>query len=390
MPSNIVTQYFPRSWTVYNVATGAIESQGSDNYSAVTKRDVIKSSNSGKRRFNSCAHTALTADYRIIDTKLQQLYSGSWRTRQDCWNYSMAYSSFNAESVAWRTPAEEQAPVGFVGRAFDKLWPDVDAEVNLVNFLLELRDFKRTFTSLRDTIAFIFSGRFATALAEANLNWSFGVSPFMGDIQKLVSSYSDFRKKVNELNQASGSTKTHHYSEEVSYAALTVTNLTSATSKYQTRYEPFVKKWTCTIKYTMKLRIPYPPTFQNYAKSLGFKFSLETIWNAIPFSFVLDWVVKIGDWLSRFDEKVPADITILDCCVSRKAEEVAIADWLAGTNVTTQRYSPYCPSWARYTLKSYYRSVIFPDVLSSSVSLPRLDNLSLRELGLSLSLLWRR
>lgn len=59
-----------------------------------------------------------------------------------------------------------------------------------------------------------------------------------------------------------------------------------------------------------------------YMASFGFNpFRLSNYWNAIPWTFVVDWVVDIGDLLDKYlsRELVPAKVTIHDFCVSQKS-----------------------------------------------------------------------
>lgn len=51
------------------------------------------------------------------------------------------------------------------------------------------------------------------------------------------------------------------------------------------------------------VRLDYHPgnTFLSSLTSLGVTNPLEVIWEKVPFSFVIDWGVSIGDWLSTMD-----------------------------------------------------------------------------------------
>lgn len=50
-------------------------------------------------------------------------------------------------------------------------------------------------------------------------------------------------------------------------------------------------------------RLDYIPdnTFLTAISSLGVSNPLEVLWEKIPFSFVIDWMVPVGDWISTFD-----------------------------------------------------------------------------------------
>lgn len=56
---------------------------------------------------------------------------------------------------------------------------------------------------------------------------------------------------------------------------------------------------------------------------LGINANPAIIWNAIPFSFIVDWFYDVGDFLERFTVKNVRPITeITDFCVSVKAKRV--------------------------------------------------------------------
>jgi hypothetical protein len=65
--------------------------------------------------------------------------------------------------------------------------------------------------------------------------------------------------------------------------------------------------------------------------SLGVNFNPRTLWNAIPWSFVIDWFVKIGDWLNTFEVKwMKPTIQIMDlmCSVKRSRKiSVSFTGW---------------------------------------------------------------
>jgi hypothetical protein len=145
--------------------------------------------------------------------------------------------------------------------------------------------------------------------------------------------------------------------------------------------------YTCNIRYKFtSLNPPPPPSNALFKKWIGFRGDPRIVWNAIPFSFVIDWVLKVGDWLSQFDEGAfPVRLTILDACVSRKF------------TLSCKFLHKYTPSTAwtssggdftfgEVTQKIYERSVILPSDVMSSNALPQWDNLSLRELALATSL----
>jgi hypothetical protein len=53
------------------------------------------------------------------------------------------------------------------------------------------------------------------------------------------------------------------------------------------------------------------------------------VWEAIPFSFVVDWFYRVQDFLQRYQEPLwPVTVTVMDFCVSYKVELMTKANLL--------------------------------------------------------------
>jgi hypothetical protein len=79
----------------------------------------------------------------------------------------------------------------------------------------------------------------------------------------------------------------------------------------------------------MRYTYTIPEIDSEYAKLkgvldlIGLKANLSIIWEAIPFSFVVDWFVSVDDFLRQFDTNyLESVVTILDFCYSIKSVEV--------------------------------------------------------------------
>jgi hypothetical protein len=221
------------------------------------------------------------------------------------------------------------------------------------------------------------------------LQYNYGYAPLAGDLLRIWSAYDDFRRQYtkfvqqnNKILYAREQTQTDVKAVYTTVASGNPWSMSKVTNAYTIKHH-------VTIKYRYSIVGPIPPPLPGlFLKFLGFRGNPKVIWDAIPFSFVVDWVLKVGDWLSKWDEgAIPYNISILDCCSSSKA------------TVVTEYYRRYTPSGDIYATPSsdhfygstkttqYVRGRVLPmDVLSSN-ALPRFDNLSLRELVLGAALL---
>jgi hypothetical protein len=100
--------------------------------------------------------------------------------------------------------------------------------------------------------------------------------------------------------------------------------------------------------------------------SLGINMNPEIIWDLIPFSFVVDWFIKVGDWLEGFKvNHLNSSVTILDMCYSIKTQ--VTSDYLTlrrvsgGTAAPATSSSPLCGMVeCRLTSSTYDRVRVTP------------------------------
>jgi hypothetical protein len=117
---------------------------------------------------------------------------------------------------------------------------------------------------------------------------------------------------------------------------------------------------------------------------LGLKVNASVIWEAIPFSFVVDWFVGVDDFLSQFDtDYLEAQVTILDFCYSFKVNESVAylvgAGWSESINRSNRR------PCATVDISRYTRRRTLPD--PGLFGLELVDGFGARQVGLGAALL---
>jgi len=205
--------------------------------------------------------------------------------------------------------------------------PRVRAELSGINSLIELTDFYHLagrLESLKRGVDFVFRDikwrdliknlltprSMSRALGSNYLSWKFFLDPFAADVQAVMHALGSIEKRIMRLLKESESVRLRHYAkvfnefdpvEPIEYvgdvfhdpdiARVAVTRFV--------HYEP--TKFHAEIQYTYR----YAAFQVEFAQLLGlldaFGINLNpaTIWRAIPFSFVIDWVVNVGRWLDR-------------------------------------------------------------------------------------------
>lgn len=106
----------------------------------------------------------------------------------------------------------------------------------------------------------------------------------------------------------------------------------------------FVKKAKCTVSGSYRYEIPMLESFVFLSSAMdnaGLHFDLATIWNAVPFSWLVDWVVPIGDALEADRKPWTEIVPVVEGTISWKIEyeirypKLSYAKW-AGRLYTSQ------------------------------------------------------
>jgi len=188
----------------------------------------------------------------------------------------------------------------------------INREISILNFLHELKDLKRMFH--------IWSRQLTTLLNIANghLNLKYGWKPFIQDVVSIWEALHKSQKKLKKLLENEG--KIRHFRTKLNtFGELfdvqpcdhgpyggdvfirCVDNVEDgfvpilATSAVK---DPRVVV-TGTIKYSYGLpRISVAQAkLRAILEAFGLAIDPQIIWDAIPFSFVVDWFWRVGDWL---------------------------------------------------------------------------------------------
>lgn len=179
-----------------------------------------------------------------------------------------------------------------------------------LNYPLEnIKDYKRLKGFLGMTLK-----RISQQGAGSFLTWKFAVAPLISDIEDIMSSISTYKKSMNSLVNATGGRRKKHFTSSLREFEDTV----------ETKSTGFLQPWVgfngCVlyeverdIRYEQSVfhaEIEYNYNYSRYQQQnaatlkllddLGLNFSLKHIWDALPWSFVVDWVLRVGDALDRF------------------------------------------------------------------------------------------
>lgn len=354
--------------------------------------DEIECDNSSKRKFNYCLHSKDTFEMHSNCITSYLVH---------CTHSRFTYgAAFHLKGGCWFTPSRPVEPTlpevtqQMRARAWQELLPKLESGFSLLNFLWELKDlpslFKQALKASRfiknsDIIKILKKGNTKTA-SELLLAYSFAIAPFMADVESICDLLAACDKEVNKFIAEGKKAQSYHYRED----------LGSSTTSAGGSYDRFLETET-SAEYYATLRCKYlykkPDVWVSLMRLWGLRVTPEALWNAVPFSFVVDWVLKIGDALQQFDRDCNLTVEVLDYCDTIKSKVVKREVAGGGSSCGDWRTAPAIPwfvhshpgivvwEWTR----SIYNRV--PTLPETGYYFPVLDALSMRELVLSAALL---
>jgi hypothetical protein len=227
-----------------------------------------------------------------------------------------------------------------VSDSLKAMLPGIKPQLSLVNSIIELKDFKKlpaTIIRLKSmikrstTLRKILGGS-----ADAYLQKEFNIMPLLSDISGFRRALINTSKQVKNLLDLEGKRLTRHYYRglESSYpnVALTpnpniytyISPSISVDGVYQVNslngtFKAY-RKVTCDkARFHGEIQYSYyltqfqreNATILGLADALGVNLNPSIIWNAIPWSFVVDWVIGIGRWLDQFKVRNLEPVTVI-------------------------------------------------------------------------------
>jgi hypothetical protein len=307
-----------------------------------------------------------------------------------------------------------QDPSELIAKSFTTMRPGIRSNLSFLNSFYELKDFrslprmvagfqsrlsnftqsfrrlttqarklsktgKLTLRSFRDV---------AKSAAESHLANQFAIQPLVGDINAIHGVLSSAREQLNNLlagaNRAHkshfmaplGSVYTDDYDEtshvgQASWFCWPIGIRSYRSIKYTAR------QFNATLEYSYKLPQAGVLGYELSAllDALGVNINPAIIWNAMPWTFVVDWVLAIGKYLDNFQTRnIEPVLYVHRYCYSFKVARVI------QTGVILQG-TPYHVFEIDEEL--YFRALADPKAVSTSILS---SGLSLKELGLSVAL----
>jgi hypothetical protein len=238
-----------------------------------------------------------------------------------------------------------------------QLKPDLTS-VSVPNFLADIGDLTSLFKLWKS------SASLARNLAGAYLNYNFGWKPTFGDIKGFFDGVFNFQRKLREFEQSLGKTFRRH---KTAY-----TDSASASGSYSTSDFQGTCSWQAKLTTRATVGIAWTPqplavmtntekTLRGLLDTLGFQLNPRIVWDALPFTFIVDWCFNVGNWLENYSiDTLELPIHYEDGYVDVKQELEIVSQVYAYSNPGSTLTPPtMCPRMVT-TERRFHRIPIFP------------------------------
>ena len=343
-------------------------------------KGMIDSEN-GRSKFNRCFHTS----YQGVS-----LGFGHWH--KDYWGNSTYgnYAGFVKVPITGDPIAEVKHLSLDASRAASRAWwtmqPRFEGQISMINFLYELKDVKsllghaydlfRGLKNLRKIISKVSKNPKydpSKPLASVYLEYEFGIKPLIRDLATIIGQLGETVQAAQEEFQALGRTEgglTSHYSEDLA----TYTNFREGTkNNYIYGYGTETRtRFVATLRYNYDYKLR--SDFDAFMKYWGLTGSAEAVWEAIPFSFLVDYFIKIGKAIHAMEVDPNVKLFDIKYCESLKTTKTngthlrpdsrVIAYYIDGKKSSGGLVAGYCGT-------TYYR---YPTVPNKGLYVPKLSS----------------
>jgi hypothetical protein len=246
----------------------------------------------------------------------------------------------NPPPIPWVIPQEELEVLA--AKALRTMRPrisDLSEGISLVNFIAEMRDIKSMFKLWSSKLRGGLLSKMSKNVSGGVLNWSLGWKPFLGDLKKLDGLFRRVQDKIDIWNR--------HADEGVIHTRHANMSSELEEHNYSTRDDHLHRQYSNSIvgdpvradyrivenqiveiffhMYYKPIRIESNASIYDTLgialDAVGAGQGASIVWEAVPFSFVIDWFWGVGDFLEQFQtEATTVGFDIVDFGYSYKYE----------------------------------------------------------------------
>lgn len=329
----------------------------------LTKKTMWKyyAANGYKLRSCNCTHEKFSSAYTQFAEFPTRSYSvsgngntGDWfgrdmETAEALLGYSLA--SFTPNYDRWASnciSAVDPYLESWCAEAFDKCSDVLSTQggrsPEMAQFLIELKDLRSSFQALKHPMRSLISlvgdltvkgiRRSAKTAASQHLNMMFNVLPNIRDVRDIYSMITRIPALIKQIEENANKDLVFHWRP----AQSAIPDFTDINNHYETyrsysgirevkRGRQHVAREKLDVNFTIHYSYALPADLMSVKTqallcmdALGIYANPKILWDEIPFSFVLDWFLKVGSWLEdNFSKRnVIFPVVITDACYTIK------------------------------------------------------------------------
>lgn len=253
-----------------------------------------------------------------------EVHSSSWIPEVVTWTPRPDLRSAEDAIKAWARQNRLGDTEEWRQAAFDRFSEIFPPEIEIANFAWEARELSSLAPKVEQTLGKMIGG--------SHLWWAFGMGPTLADLDSLVTLLSVVQDKIKFLRKNNGKTRKLRAKRKLSSVPALPPEI------WWTRgpdggSSPFVDDyWSATLRvHTRELRavarlaqdLDIPTGLEGTVRGLiaatGLSNPLGIIWQGLPFSFLLDWVVDVGSVFRRHSPQAfVGKWEVSDFCISSK------------------------------------------------------------------------
>lgn len=245
------------------------------------------------------------------------------------------YNQANVTDIAYcPSPSSGDSNTELVTKALARMNPS-RPKVDLPVFIFELKDFPRMLRQLGN----ILSGAIkASDVAGGYIAYSFGWAPLISDVSKLIglTKLIDDRMRYLSRLEAGGRVKRSLGSRDFATADLGTGGNSLAGITWKWKRTEKHKSWATA---NVKLLGALPTKFEDRRwlaarAALGLNASAASIWEAIPWTWLIDYLSNVGDILDAGRGFIPHRVSSM-CIMTTKTVQLKAEDVVStGTSTT--------------------------------------------------------
>lgn len=282
---------------------------------AMAGYEVFESTERKKPRFNECMHTfSRSVNYRSSHWWLpynsnRPSWSRAWRFNTPALTYQAADNWAFDQIISTNIQAE----------AYHTMLPRFEGDISMANFIFEMKDFRDISRLLSGQVFkwcnklglrftepdYLLTG--TKRLAGLHLTNSFAIEPFTADLSQILFQAQKLVMDVQEEFARKGlQPNVRHFSKPLDQSQNLVYNNVIGVRNHIEVYQGSMSSSMFTATMEGDYGYTSRSSLDAFLKYWGLQLTAEAVWNAIPFSFLVDYFVSIGHSLNvmRHDTNV--------------------------------------------------------------------------------------